>query len=60
MRRFGVPDQQDASAIDEAEQFASDNISTVGYMDDEEPQARPPTTIMSVVSSNRKGRQKRK
>ena len=54
-------DQQDASAIDEAEQF--DNISTVGYVDEELVQApaRPsPTTAMPVVSSNRKGRQKRK
>jgi hypothetical protein len=55
-------DQQDASAIDEAEQF--DNISTIGYVDDEELQARPPpanaTTAMPVVSSNRKRRQKRK
>jgi hypothetical protein len=44
--------------IDEAEQF--DNISTVGYVDDEELQARPPTIVMPVVSSNRKGRKKRK
>ena len=52
-------DQQDASAIDEAEQF--DNISTVGYMDDEEIQTRPPTsTVVPVLTSNRKGRQKRK
>jgi len=55
-------DQQDASAIDEAEQF--DNISTVGYVDEEVVQApaRPPTTtvVPVVVSSNRKGRQKRK
>ena len=50
-------DQQDASAIDEAEQF--DNISTVGYVD-EELQARPSTTVLPVLSSNRKGRQKRK
>jgi hypothetical protein len=59
MRRF--EDQQDASAIDEAEQF--DNISTIGYVDEElVQQARPsPTTVMPVaVSSNRKGRQKRK
>jgi hypothetical protein len=55
-------DQQDASAIDEAEQF--DNISTVGYVDEElVQQARPsPTTVMPVVvsSNSRKGRQKRK
>ena len=50
-------DQQDALAIDEAEQF--DNISTVGYVD-EELQARPSTTVLPVLSSNRKGRQKRK
>ena len=51
-------DQQDASAIDEAEQF--DNISPVGYVD-EELQARQPTnTVKPVLSSNRKGRQKRK
>jgi len=54
-------DQQDALAIDEAEQF--DNISTVGYLDDE--QARPAaavaaTTVMPVLNSKRKGRQKRK
>ena len=50
-------DQQDASAIDEAEQF--DNISAVGYVDDE-LQGRPPTTVKPVSSLNRKGRQKRK
>ena len=50
-------DLQDASAIDEAEQF--DNISAVGYVD-EEPEAKPPTTAKPVSSSNRKGRQKRK
>ena len=60
-------DQQDALAIDEAEQF--DNISAVGYVDDEELlQARPlpaaaasTTTVKPVFASlNRKGRQKRK
>ena len=55
-------DQQDALAIDEAEQF--DNISAVGYLD-EEQQARPMTTTtttaaMAVLNSKRKGRQKRK
>ena len=61
-------DQQDALAIDEAEQF--DNISTVGYVDDDDDddddderrlQARSsPTTVKPVLGSNRKGRQKRK
>ena len=52
-------DQQDALAIDEAEQF--DNISTVGYVDEE--QARPAAaapTVISVLNSKRKARQKRK
>lgn len=53
-------DQQDALAIDEAEQF--DNISTVGYVDEEPEQARPTTTtaVMPVLTPKRKGRQRRK
>ena len=55
-------DQQDALAVDEAEQF--DNISTVGYLDEEQQQqARPATAaavIPAVLSSKRKARQRRK
>ena len=51
-------DQQDASAIDEAEQF--DNISAVGYVDEELAQARQPTTtVKPVLSSNRKGKKRK-
>ena len=49
-------DQQDASAIDEAEQF--DNISTVGYVD-EELQARPPTTVLRIGKGGRSGNEMR-
>ena len=54
-------DQEDALAIDEAEQFV-DNISTVGYLPDEEEQqqAKPCAVVSPVLSSKRKGRQRRK
>jgi hypothetical protein len=54
-------DQQDSDAlvIDEVEQF--DNISTVGYVDEElVRQARPSPLCLAVSSNYRKGRQKRK
>lgn len=53
-------DQQDALAIDEAEQF--DNISVVGYLDEEQQQQqpRPPPVIPPVLNSRRKGRQRLK
>ena len=54
-------DQQDASAIDEAEQF--DSISAVGYLDEEQPTRSAPSpapAVMPILNSKRKGRQKRK